>query len=183
MGIFKIWQNICGVHRSDDQTEAAGVNEFFLPRLTRGFFIRSSVVALLAVLIFGFVLRPCIIDGESMMPTYRSHGFTFCKRWSYWFSSPERSDVVIINYAARQHLLKRVVALAGDTVEFRNGELFVNGEKQHEPYLHYISNWNLKPRTVSPGCCYVVGDNRSQRMEEHIFGEVSIKRIKGKPLF
>lgn len=181
--MFQWWHKVVHAHRSADETARGEVMEFIFPRPCRGFFIRMGIVALSAALLFGVFLMPCIIDGESMMPTYRSHGFTFCKRWSYWFSSPERSDVVIINYAARQHLLKRVVALAGDTVEFRNGELFVNGEKQHEPYLHYISNWNLKPRTVSPGCCYVVGDNRSQRMEEHIFGEVSIKRIKGKPLF
>ena len=183
MGIFKIWQNICGVHRSDDQTEAAGVNEFFLPRLTRGFFIRSSVVALLAVLIFGFVLRPCIIDGESMLPNWPRKGFTFCFRWRYIFSPPGYGDVVVVRYSGRIFYLKRVVALPGDMVAFWRGRLYVNGRRVNEPYIKYISDWNLPPRKVMPGHLYVVGDNRSQPISMHKFGQVRRTRIIGAPLF
>ena len=157
--------------------------EFLFPRMRKGFFIRLAGVAISALLVFSFLLMPCVIDGESMMPTYDRHGFTFCKKWSYWFSKPARSDVVIIKYAANLYLLKRIVALEGDTVEFRNGELFVNGRKQDEPYLHYVCNWNLPPRQVAPGNCYVIGDNRSQPVKEHIFGQLSMKRIVGRPLF
>ena len=181
--MFKWWHKIAAAHRSDDDTARGEVMEFFFPRLRAGFFIRLAAVAFFALVVFGFLLMPCVIDGESMMPTYGRHGFNFCKKWSYWFSKPQRGDVVIIKYASNIYLLKRIVALEGDTVEFRRGKLFVNGIEQDEPYVKYLSNWNLKPREVAPGSCYVVGDNRSQRMHEHVFGQISLERIAGEPLF
>ena len=181
--MFKWWHKIAAAHRSDDDTARGEVMEFFFPRLRAGFFIRLAAVAFFALVVFGFLLMPCVIDGESMMPTYGRHGFNFCKKWSYWFKKPERSDVVVIKYASNLYLLKRIVGLEGDTVEFRKGELFVNGRKQHEPYIHYICTWDLPPRRIAPGNCYVIGDNRSQPIKEHIFGQLSMKRIVGKPLF
>ena len=72
-----IWAKIAGAHRSDDETGAGMVTEFFLPRLNRGFFLRMLAVALFAGVLFGFVLIPCVINGESMVPTYPAKGFTF----------------------------------------------------------------------------------------------------------
>lgn len=181
--MFKWWHKIVSAHRSDDETSRGEILEFIFPQLSKAFFIRLTAVALCAVLIFGVLLMPCIIDGGSMLPTYARKGFTFCKKWSYWFREPAAGDIVIINYGSRHYLLKRIIALAGDTVEFRRGTLFVNGKKQEEPYVRYISDWNLPPRTVAPGKCYVVGDNRSQPINEHIFGQVDLKRITGQPLF
>ena len=170
-------------HRSDDTTNGGSVADFFLPKPTRGFFIRLSVVALLAALTFSVVLMPCFIKGESMLPTYPPRGLTFCWRGKYLFSEPKRGDIVVLKYVDRTYFLKRVVALAGDTVEFRNGDLYVNGVKQDEPYLHYVSDWNLPPRKVEPGHIYVVGDNRGMTLAEHRFGQVSLKRVAGSPIW
>jgi len=54
-------------------------------------------------------------------------------------------------------LLKRVVATEGQSVEFREGSLFVDGKKVNEPYVSAKSDWNLAPATVKPGHVYVVG--------------------------
>ena len=183
MSLTAWWSRLCRAHRSQDETVSGGVREFFFPRLTRSFFLRAAGVALTAVVVFHWLLIPCVIDGASMVPTYPEHGFTFCWKGRYWFSSPQRGDVVIVRYAGRVFYLKRVVALAGDTVEFRNGRLLVNGEVQREPYVRYICDWYLPKRTVEPGHCYVVGDNRSQPMREHRFGSVATQRIVGAPLF
>ena len=181
--MWQLWLKICGAHRSDDQTEAAGVNEFFLPKLTRGFFLRAGIVALAAIIVFGFILRPCFIDGGSMLPNWPEKGFTFCFRWRYLFSKPQRGDVVIVRYSTKVYFLKRVVALPGDTVAFFRGHLFVNGRPVKEPYVKYISTWNLPPRKVEENHYYVVGDNRSQHISEHQFGQVRAFRIIGAPLF
>ena len=183
MSIGEIWRKIAGAHRSDDQTEGAGVAEFFVPKFTAGFFIRAGAVALLAILIFGFVLRPCIINGASMLPNWPEHGFTFCWTPRYLFSPPRRGDVVIVRYSSKVFYLKRVVGLPGDTVAFWRGNLYVNGKRVKEPYVKYISNWNLRPRQVEPGHYYVVGDNRSQPIHIHKFGQVRASRIIGAPLF
>lgn len=180
---WTIWLRIAGLHRSDDDTERGTWMNFFFPRMRRGFFIRLAIVAALAAIVFLFVLMPCRINGGSMMPTYPEHGFTFCYKLRYLFSKPKRGDVVIIRYRDKTYFLKRIIGVPGDTVEFRNGELFRNGKPVDEPYLKYVSDWNLPPRKVEPGHYYVVGDNRSQGINEHIFGSVRADRIVGSPIW
>ena len=181
--LLRLWDKILNLHRSDDDTSAATVAEFFVPKLKRGFFLRMGIVAICAFIICKWFLIPCFIDGESMMPTFPSRGFTFCWTGKYWFSQPQRGDVVIVKYVNKVFFLKRVVALPGDTVQFRYGVLFLNGSPQKEPYVRYISAWNTKPVKIAPGHCYVVGDNRSQYVENHRFGQIRTNRIVGAPLF
>ena len=181
--MFEWWKKIASAHRSDDETSQGMWLDFFAPRASKGFLIRLVCVALLALLVFWGLLRPCIIDGQSMMPTYDSSGFNLNKRWAYWFSEVKRGDVVIISYDGKFQLLKRVVALAGDTVEFRNGKLFVNGEERHEPYVKLPCDWNMKPVKVAEDEFYVVGDNRSMNIVKHQHGAVKAYRIIGTPLF
>ncbi len=110
--------------------------------------------------------------------------FNFCFRLRYIFSNPERHDVVTIRLAGQKvMLLKRVVALEGDIVEFRNGKLFVNGKMTNEAYVRYPSDWNLPPRKVDKNHIYVVGDNRNVPIHIHQFGQTSVNRIIGVPLW
>ena len=118
-----------------------------------------------------------------MEPTFHSDTFTLSFRLRYFWKKPQKGDIVTIAGFGRRELLKRVVALAGDTVEFRNGVLVVNGEAQSEPYVKLPCSWSRAPVTVRDGYCFVVGDNRSQDMLEHVFGEVKLDRITGGTLF
>lgn len=119
-----------------------------------------------------------------MEPTYRDGSFNFCFRLQYLFSVPKRHDVVTIRLAGESvMLLKRVVGLPGDVVEFKNGRLLINGKPLKEPYLVSPSDWNLAPRSVKPGYIYVVGDNRSVPIQTHQFGQTPVKRIAGAPLW
>ena len=156
------------------------LRRFLLPDLNGRFVLRLLLVTVIAVGVFTQVLVPLRIEGRSMEPTYGDGGFNFCWRGRYLFSEPERGDVVVIRFAGRRvMLLKRIVALAGDTVEFRNGVLFVNGNTVEEPYVRTPSGWNLAPRRVGPGKVYVVGDNRAVPMDRHHFGQVEQERIVG----
>lgn len=95
-------------------------------------------------------------------------------------SPPKRADVVAIRFSGtRVMLLKRVIAVEGETLEFRKGLLYINGLHTLEPYVRHQSDWNLTPRTVAPGHVYVIGDNRGMSMDSHQFGEVSMLRIVG----
>jgi len=119
-----------------------------------------------------------------MEPTYRDGGFTFCLAPRYLFSEPSRGDVVAVRLAGRRIMyLKRIVALAGETVAFDRGRLVVDGMLMPEPYVIYWGEWNLPPRLVKNGHVYVVGDNRSIPMESHVFGQTPIERIVGTPLW
>ncbi len=119
-----------------------------------------------------------------MEPTYHNHGVNFCFKLRYLFTGPKRFDVVGVRFAGnRVMLLKRVIALEGEQVEFRNGTLFINSEAIGEPHVRYSRSWNLPPRKVEKGKVYVVGDNRSMPIEQHVFGQAAVSRIVGTPLW
>jgi signal peptidase I len=159
-------------------------HQFIFPSPTPKVIIRMVLVALSAYLFFGHICIPIRIKGGSMEPTYGDKSINFCSRLRYIFSAPLQHDLVLVRFAGnRVMLLKRVVALEGETVEFRSGKLFVDGVEVDEPYVRYPCNWNLPPRRVKKDCVYVVGDNRNMSIENHNFGQASIKRIAGAPLW
>jgi signal peptidase I len=169
---------------SGQMSSKPNLKQFFFPAITKRYLFRILVVALLAFAFFHFICTPFRIKGHSMEPTYMNGGFNFCFRLQYVFSKPDRQDVVAIRLAGESViLLKRVVALEGDVVEFRSGKLLVNEEIVGEPYVRFPSNWNLPPREVDKGHVYVVGDNRSVPIEVHRFGQTPVERIIGAPLW
>lgn len=160
------------------------IKQFLFPTADRKYLIRILIVAAAAFVLFKYVLIPFRIQGDSMRPTYTSGSVNFCFTPAYLFSGPARKDVVTIRLAGnRVMLLKRVVALANDTVAFRGGRLFVNDKAVEEPYISGPCDWNLEPRQVKPGHVYVVGDNRGVPMETHHFGQTPVQRITGVPIW
>jgi len=115
-----------------------------------------------------------------MEPTYDDGSFALCWRLQYLFSLPKRGDVVTVRFSGKNVLLlKRIVGLAGDTVSFQTGQLFINQKPVSEPYVINNSKWQLAERIVKPDHVYVVGDNRGTSMQRHKFGQVKSKRIIG----
>jgi signal peptidase I len=163
---------------------ADGFAESLLPSKTRKALLRLLLIALATWCVCKWLCLPLFIKGHSMEPTYSSLSFNFCWTPAFWLSNPKPGDIVVVKYAGTDvMLLKRVVALAGQTLEFKDGRLFVDGRLLAEPYVKGPCDWNLPPRKVSEGCLYVVGDNRSMPLEQHVFGEVRAERIEGAPLW
>lgn len=151
---------------------------------TKKSLLRALLLIALAYAFFRWICLPVIISGGSMEPTYAAHGFNFCWRPAYLFSSPQKGDVVMLRMAGQEvMLLKRILAFPGETVEFRKGKLYVNGAPVDEPYVKSPCDWELSPRTVDEGKVYVIGDNRGMSIDGHKFGQTEIKRIAGKPLW
>lgn len=160
------------------------LKNFLFPKITGRYLLRLAVVALSAFIIFKNVFIPFRIQGESMAPTYTTGSFNFCFALRYLFSPPAPPDVVLVRMAGQSiMLMKRVVATGGQSVEFREGRLFVNGKKLEEPYVAGKCDWNVPSVTVKSGYVYVVGDNRSMPARTHTFGQTSIDRIAGVPLW
>jgi signal peptidase I len=157
---------------------------FFFPAVTRKLLARVSLIALLSYLFFGYFCIPLHIEGISMEPNYHDGSFNFCWKLRYLFSTPQRHDVVAVRFAGdRVMLLKRVVAFEGEQVEFRDGKLLLNGRELNEPYVRNPCDWDLSPRIVRKDSIYVIGDNRSMPIENHVFGNAPIRRIVGVPLW
>ena len=146
--------------------------------------IRIGIIAAATVLVCLFVLRPMVINGESMMPTYSSRGFTFAFLPYFKLYSPQRQQIVILKHAGfNTFLLKRVLAFPGETVEIRDGVLYVNGKALDEPYVKYPCNWDFSRHEVPAGKIFVLGDNRSMPMKEHMGGMIDQSRLAGIPIW
>lgn len=157
---------------------------FIAPDLTKGFIIRVIVLIVSSLIFFSYVAIPINIQGFSMEPLYHDKGFNFIWTPAYSFSKPKRGDVVAVRFAGRNVLLlKRIVAFEGEWVEFIEGKLFIDFVELKEPYINYSYDWELEPRLVREGNVYVIGDNRNIRIESHVFGQTSIERIVGVPLW
>ena len=152
--------------------------------MTPEYLVRVAIVAVLAYVIFGHLCIPARLSGSSMEPIYHDGGINFCWTPAYWYKSPERGDVLMVRLAGKKIMyLKRIVALEGETVEFKDGKILINGKELNEPYVRFQCDWNLPPRKVETGNVYVVGDNRDMNIDNHIFGQTSVKRIAGRPLW
>ncbi|MBN2449533.1 MAG: signal peptidase I [Lentisphaeria bacterium] len=180
-----------GVRRTDSGGWHAGhrrvstwVRGFFFPRLTWRYGRRVLLVALVTAMTARYILVPCRIQGASMEPAYRDGGVALIWRGAFLLREPGRGQVVAIRaQGTRVMFLKRVVALAGQSVAFRDGTLLLDGMPVEEPYVRGPCNWELPERRVSPDCVYLVGDNRSMPMEQHIFGETERRRLAGVPVW
>ncbi len=157
---------------------------FFFPKVTRTFFIRVGLVAAIAFVTFRFIVVPAKIQGKSMEPTYHDGSFILYLPWMRYLKEPEINDIVLVRLAGnRVMLIKRIVALPGDTVEWKDGALIRNGNSVNEPYVDFNENWTLDKVEVPENNVYVVGDNRGMPLENHDFGYTTQKRIAGYPLW
>ena len=156
------------------------LQKFLFPDLNRKFLVRILLVSVTAFILFKYILIPFSISGFSMVPTYHDRGVNFSFTLKYLLTPPKRFDVVTVRFAGNHvMLLKRIVALEGETLEFKKGFLFVNGKKINEPYVTIRKEWDLAPRTVKKDHVYVVGDNRNVPIARHHFGQTPINRITG----
>lgn len=160
------------------------LKKFLFPKISRYYILRVAAVTFFAYFFFSFICIPVKIRGISMEPNYHDGSFNLIWRPVYFYRLPHVAEVVGVRLAGRNvMLLKRVVALEGDMVEFRKGKLMVNGKERNEPYLKYPGKWDLAPRKVEKGKVYVVGDNRDMPLKNHVFGQTDVDRIVGVALW
>jgi signal peptidase I len=145
--------------------------------------IRIAVLVVVCFVTFKFILLPIRIEGISMEPTYHNGRVNCINRLAYLRHEPQRGDIVSVRFAGTSvMLMKRIIALPGETLEFQAGRAYVNGRPIDEPYLKFPCNWEAGPIICGPTQYYVVGDNRSMPFGLHTQGRAERERIVGKLL-
>jgi signal peptidase I len=144
--------------------------------------VRIVVLVIFCFVFFRYVLLPAQVDGISMAPTYKNRSVNLINQLAYVWHEPRRGDVVAVRAWAGEHmmLMKRIIGLPGETVSFNNGRVFIDGKLLDEPYEKGPCDWTLRPVKLGPEQYFIVGDNRSMRWQDHVFGTVERTRIVGK---
>ena len=147
------------------------------------FVITILVAVSVALCLRFFVFEFIIVKGPSMEPTLYTGEVVFVEKVSYKFHDPARFDVIICDYPGHDDsLVKRVIGIAGDTVEVREGKLYLNGELIEEPYFQDIMYSDFGPYTVEEGTVFVMGDNRNDSLDSRDarIGPIDIDTITGR---
>lgn len=141
----------------------------------------------LVVLIRTFLLDSRVVPTPSMVPSIQCWDRLFVEKVTHRFQGLERGDVVVfvppIQSGLKDDLIKRLIGLPGDTVEMKDGKLYVNNEPQEEPYLAEPIQYEFPIITVPEGKMFVLGDNRNRSYDSHEWGFAELDSVKGKALF
>ena len=162
-----------------------------------------------ALLIKTFLLQAFYIPSASMEPTLRSGDRVLVEKVGYLFGNPGRGDVVVFEREVgilppedgsfiedigdgirglfgfptegSQDFIKRVMAVEGDTIEARDGVIYVNGEAVDEPYLpEGTTTTDFPPYPVPEGEIFVMGDNRGNSDDSRGFGGLPVDDVIGR---
>jgi signal peptidase I len=142
---------------------------------------------ILAVVIKTYVAQTFYIPSVSMERTLLVNDRVLVNKLAYKFSDVHRGDVVVFKRPPLEpdrsikDLIKRVIAVPGETVESRNGVVYVNGKELEEPYLAAGMPTNdLPPTVVQPGTYFVMGDNRVNSFDSRRFQAIDEDLLVGR---
>ena len=141
------------------------------------------VIILVVILIRTFIITPVSVDGDSMFPSLRDNEILLLKKYD---KKIERFDIIVFNYGDSK-LIKRVIGLPGETVEYKDNELYINGEKMKDVvYFTETNDFSLEflgVETIPEDMYFVLGDNRTNSSDSRTIGLISIKDIEGTTSF
>ncbi len=152
-----------------------------LKQVVLGLLVTVVALVLLVALAAGSTrlarVRNFKVEGGSMQPTLAS-GLIVLVRPK---ASYERGDIVVCDLPGDpdRQTIKRVVALPGETLAVVQGQLFIDGQVMAEPYVSEAMSYSRSPITMPPGSYYVLGDNRNQSSDSHIWGPIAANSIHG----
>jgi len=159
-----------------------GIREFFKDTF------KYIVVAVAVFLLFIFVVGLQQVVGPSMSPTLQEGNVIVVNKMFYTFNDVKRGDIIVLS-ESEKYMIKRVIGIAGDYVEYKNNSLYINGELIEEDYLNdsvYTDDFSLSELgyTIIPENMYfVLGDNREDSLDSRSYGLISKKQIIGKTWF
>lgn len=155
--------------------------------LVRALIVLAATVGVLAAAFFGLT-RQYTIHSAAMEPAIKKGDHVAVFRFSDWFYTPHRKDVVVADTprlavrACGARVALRVVGLPGETVTERLGAVSIDGKRLAEPYVKHLDRrigvWHMRR-----GEYFLMADSRRSACDSRLFGAVATKRIVGKVFF
>ena len=158
------------------------------------FFAWLAIAVAVGLLVKTFVATPYVVPTGSMRDTIVEGDTLLGERVSLYFGDPEAGDIVTFDSPLDgETLIKRVIAVGGQTVDLVDGSVYVDGERLDEPYTEGKPSYSLSdlpgsagieyPYEVPEGCVWVMGDNRTDSKDSRYFGAVSVDDVTSRALF
>lgn len=146
-------------------------------------FLKVVVVALtVAIVLRLFIVEPRYIPSGSMEPTLQINDRILVDkispRWQTW----QRGEIIVFYppYSHQKAYIKRLIALGGDRVAVQGGKVIVNGEPLQEDYIASAPDYELPELIVPKGYLWVMGDNRNNSNDSHVWGVLAEKNVIGR---
>ena len=137
------------------------------------------VITMIVILIRMFIISPVRVDGTSMYPTLSNNEFLLLSKYD---QSYDRFDIVVLKYR-NERLVKRIIGLPGETVEYKNNTLYINGKEMEEPFINTnTDDFNLNELgydKIPENYYFVVGDNRGSSLDSRMIGLINNKDLQG----
>jgi signal peptidase I len=137
------------------------------------------VITVIVILIRMFIISPVRVEGTSMYPTLSNNEFLLLSKYD---QSYERFDIVVLKYK-NERLVKRIIGLPGETVEYKNNTLYINGKEVEEPFINVNTDdfklSELGYDKIPDNYYFVVGDNRGSSLDSRVIGLINKKDLQG----
>ena len=146
-------------------------------------FAKNLLIALILVFLVNLVIDRVRVENISMLPTLKEGDMLVVNKLAYKLGGVERGDIITFHYPLEPALsyIKRAIGLPGDTVEIANKQVRVNDIVLDEPYIvtpsDYTGKWVVPAESV-----FVLGDNRVDSADSHVWGFVPYNDLVGKVL-
>jgi signal peptidase I len=154
------------------------------PHLKQSTLLRSIIETFILTAIIFLVVNITIgrfqIEGPSMEPNLQTGERVIVDKISYFVRPPQRGDIIVFDGHGPVDLIKRIIALPGETIEIHAGQVIVNGIPLNEPYLQQPTSKELAPQQVEAGHYFVMGDHRDNSTDSRDFGPIAASEIVGR---
>jgi signal peptidase I len=146
-----------------------------------------AVLLGLVIVVMIFLYQPVKVEGTSMNPLLSDQERIFINKFVYHFEPIERGDVIVFWYPLdrSKSFIKRVVGLPGESIEIRDGHVYINGQELADQYVpaNYLDGSTYAPHRVPVDGYFVMGDHRDSSNDSRVFGPVPRQFIYGKAVF
>ena len=141
-------------------------------------FLPYVIIIILVLLIKQFVFTNVMVHGDSMYPTLKNKDIMILNKISMKTSKIKRFDIVVID-AMDEKIIKRVIGLPGETVEYKDGKLYINDKVMKDEYAKSTTN-DFEKVTLGKDEYFVLGDNRTVSIDSRRLGPIPKSDILGK---
>lgn len=144
------------------------------------------IIVIAVIVIRTFIITPVVVNGDSMIPTLKDGQLLLLTKYNINY---KRNDIVVLTKAIsenskKEKLVKRIIGLPGEYIEYKDGKLYIDGKKSKDNFAKFTDDFFLEAididmKTIPEGKYLVLGDNRTNSIDSRTIGLIDESEIDG----